>query len=95
MPTRVTKKQLTVTEAADQWEKAKRQIELQKPLLEEAAEVLKQHFEKTGRKTYRDRIALSESTRVVLDQDKLRPFLGKRLPEFQKRVPVKSLSLLK
>lgn len=92
---RVTKKKLTVAQAADQWEGAKRTIDKQKPLLDEAAEVLKEHFAKTGRHTYKDRIAYSESSRLSLDQGKVKTFLGRRLGEFQKRVPTRSLSLLK
>ena len=95
--TRVTKRKLTLSEAADQWEAAKREIDRCKPLLEEAAPVLLAHFEKTGRSTYRDRIALTVgSARLVLDQAKVREFLGERLAEFQKRTePSRSLSLLK
>lgn len=96
-PAGVTKKALTLAEAADQYEKATRIIDENKPLREEAAEVLLSHFEKTGRSTYKDRIALTiGSARLVLDQAKVRAFLGKRLPEFQKRTtPSRSLTLLK
>jgi hypothetical protein len=86
---------LTLTEAADQWEDAKREIDRLKPLLEEAAEVLVRHFEKTGRRTYRDRIAFTISSRLVLEQGKVRVFLASRLPEFQRRSEVRSLSLLR
>lgn len=92
---RVTKKKLTLAQAADQWETAKREMDRLKPQLEEAAAVLKDHFERTGRSTYKDRIACSTSTRLVLVQAKVREFLGARLSEFQERVPVKSLTLLK
>jgi hypothetical protein len=94
--TTVTKKKLTVAEAADQWEGAKRELDRLKPVLEEAAEVLKEHFERTGRASYKDRIAyVTTAGRLVLDQEKIRAVLGKRLGEFQKRTkPSKSLSLL-
>ncbi len=94
---RVSKRRLTLTEAAEQWEKAKREIDRAKPLLEEAAPILLEHFEKTGRSTYRDRIALTVgSARLVLDQAKVREFLGDRLSQFQKRTePSRSLTLLK
>lgn len=92
----VTKKKLTVAQAAEQWETAKRQIDELKPQLEEAAAVLFEHFDKSGRSTYKDRIALiTTAPRLVLDQAKVREFLGKRLGEFQKRTkPSRSLSLL-
>lgn len=93
--TRVKKKKLTLGEAADQFEHARRERERLKPLEEEAAAILKEHFEKTGRSTYKDRIALSTSSRNLLDQAKVREFLGERLGDFQKRTIVKSLSLLK
>lgn len=92
---RVTKKKLSLTEAADQWEAAKRKMDEQKPLLEEAAAVLKAHFEKTGRSTYKDRIAYATSSRLLLDQTKVREFLGAKLSDFQKRVSTTSLTLLK
>jgi len=93
----VTKSKLTLAEAADQWEHAKRAIAQQQALLDEAAPVLLAHFERTGKSTYRDRIAVTtRGGSLVLDQPKVREFLGARLPEFQKRTePSKSLSLLK
>lgn len=94
---RVTKRALTLAQAADQWETAKRRIEVEKALLDEAAPVLLDHFEKTGRSTYKDRIAVVlGSPKLVLDQTAVREFLGQRLGEFQKRTePSRSLSLLK
>jgi hypothetical protein len=67
-----------------------------KPQLEEARAVLLEHFEKTGRTTYKGKIALvTGAAKLVLDQAKVREFLGKRLGEFQKRTePSKSLTLL-
>lgn len=93
-PSRVTKKKLTVAEAADQFERCKKKMGELKPQLEEAEEVLKEHFERTGRSTYKDRIALSTSTRTVLDQAKVRAYFGKKLGDFQKTIKIKSLSLL-
>lgn len=94
---RISKRKLTLAEAADQWENSKREIDRLKPLLEEAAPVLLEHFERTGKSTYRDRIAcIMGSPRLILDQAKVREFLGQRLGEFQKRTePGRSLSLLK
>jgi hypothetical protein len=95
-PSRVSKRSLTLTEAADQWEDAKREIERLKPLLDEAGAVLLNHFDKTGRSSYRGRIVLTFGpSRLVLDQAKVREFLADRLPQFQKRTePSRSLSLL-
>ena len=84
-PRTLQKRKLTLAEAADQWEKAKRETARQKALLDEAAPVLLSHFEKTGRSTYKDRIAREPTGgSLVLDQPKVREFLGKRLVDFQK-----------
>jgi uncharacterized membrane-anchored protein YhcB (DUF1043 family) len=93
---RVTKRKLTVAEAAEQWASCKRQMDELKPQLEEAAAVMLEHFEKTGRSTYKDMIALVITpSKLILDQPKVREFLGKRLAEFQKRTKAsKSLTLL-
>jgi hypothetical protein len=94
---RVQKRKLTLAEAATQWEDARREMDRLKPLLEEAAPVLLAHFERTGRSTYRDRIALTlGASKLVLNQAKVREFLGEKLSQFQKRTePSRSLSLLK
>lgn len=96
MPATLTKKKLTLAQAAEQWERSKRDIESAKPLLEEAAEVLHAHFAKTGRTTYSDRIALVTTPgRLILDQPKVRAFFGAKLKSFQKRTaPSQSLTLL-
>src|SRR4051812_3191605 len=91
---RVTKKKLTVAEAAEQWENAKREIDRLKPELEEAKAVLIEHFEKTGKNSYRNRIGLTIGSRLVLDQTAVREYLGKQLDRFQKRISTKSLTLL-
>jgi hypothetical protein len=92
----VQKKPLTVAQAAEQWAAATGEIERQKALIGEAAPVLVKHFEKTGRRTYKDLIAYVQApARTILDQPKVKEFLGARLPEFQKRsTPKPSLSLL-
>jgi hypothetical protein len=92
----VTKKKLTVAEAAEQWASCKRQMDELKPQIEEAAAVMLEHFEKTGRSQYKGMIAIvTNAGRLVLDQTKVREFLGKRLGEFQKRTnPSTSLTLL-
>lgn len=95
MKVATAERRMTLAEAADQWEDTKRKIDELKPQLEQAAEVLKEHFKKTGRNTYKDRISYSEGSRVVLDQEKVRAYLGKKLGTFQKRIKTSSLSLLK
>jgi hypothetical protein len=94
---RVTKRDLTLAEAAEQWEAADREIERLTALRKEAAPVLLKHFEKTGRISYKNRIALRQGAdRTVLDQDAVKAFLGERVPEFQTRVtPKPSLTRMK
>lgn len=97
MPTtRIRKRKLTLAEAADQWENAKREIERCRPLLDEAAPVLLEHFERTGKSSYRGRIALTTGpSKLVLDQQAVRQYLGEKFSDFQKRTsPSKSLTLL-
>lgn len=86
MPGALQKTKLTVAQAAEQWEKAKRELERQEPLLEEAAAVLHAHFERTGRATYKDRIARQRTGgQLYLDQQALKQYLGAKFNEFQKR----------
>lgn len=93
---RVTKKKLTLAEAAKQWEDAKRAIEEAKPLLDEAAPIVIAHLEKTGRSKYKDRIGLTfPPARQILDQTAVREFLGPKVKDFLKRTtPKPSLTLL-
>lgn len=80
------KRTLTLAEAATQWERAKLEIERQKPLLEEAAAVLLKHFERTGNPGYKNRIGWKwNGGSLILDQAKVRAFLGAKLGEFQRR----------
>lgn len=91
---RVTKRALTVPEAADQFERVEKELAKLKSQREEAVAVLKRHFEKTGRSTYKDRIAYSETSSLILDQPKVREYLGRQLAKFQKRVTRRSVTLL-
>jgi len=93
---RLTKKKLTVAEAAEQWVEADREIARLSALRKEAAPVLLEHFRKTGRRTYKDMIALKESpVRTVLDTDAIKEYLGAQIERFQKRTtPNPSLSRL-
>jgi hypothetical protein len=86
---------MTVAEAAKLWEESKREAERIKPELERAAEVLKQHFRKTGRTGYRGKIGYAKTTRLQLDNAAVKAELGDRLGDFQRRVEIEQLSLLK
>ena len=84
-PTETTRK-LTVTQAIDQYESATRAIEGLTGLRDEAKRVLLEHAEKTGKRTFKDRIAVVRSGgSLILDQRKVRDELGARLPDFQTR----------
>lgn len=85
-PGEIRKRRLSAAQAADQWENSTREMARHKALREEAAEVLIPHLARTVSKVYKDRIRLVVTTgNLVLDQEKVRAFLGKRLPKFQKR----------
>jgi hypothetical protein len=86
---------MNVTEAAKVWEDAKREIDRLKPELEQAAEILKAHFRGNKKRDFRGRIGYAVSTRLSLDTAKVKAELGDRLPDFQKRVDIEQLSLLK
>jgi hypothetical protein len=87
---------LTVAQAADQWEHADREIERLEAERDAAKPVLLDYFERTGRRSYKDRIALRQgSDRTILDQGAVKTFLGDQLARFQKRVtPRPSLTRL-
>lgn len=92
---RLTKKELTLTEAVAQWKDAKRAIDEAKPLLEEAAPIILEYL--LGKKLNKYRgIGLSySSAKLILDQPKIREYLGSSLKDFQKRTtPSPSLTLL-
>lgn len=95
----ISARKLTLAEAADQWEHAKREIDRLMPQLKEAASVLLEHFERTGRLTYKGRIGLTiGAARLILDQGKVTKYLSSLglLEDYQKRsTPSRSLTLLK
>lgn len=83
-PARAAVKKLTLTDAVDQWERTTLAMEGLKGLRDEAAKVLLAHAEKTGKRAYKDRIAVVQSGgSVVLDQAKVREYLGAKLSDFQ------------
>lgn len=92
---RVTKKELTLTQAVAQWKDARRAIDEAKALLEEAAPIVLAYMLKKKLSKYRG-IGLSYSTaRLILDQPKVREYLGAQLKDFQtKTKPKASLTLL-
>ena len=96
-PGEVTKRKLTIAEAADEWEFT--EVELRKlaakaaPLKarhQAAEEVLLAHFDRTGNATYKGRISWHWTTpRRILDQPKIRTFLGPKLAEFETKTEPK------
>lgn len=79
----VTKRKLTLAQAAEQWTAAKAEQARQKALMDEAAEVLLDYFDRTGRASYKQIGWTRTGGSLVLDQAKVRAFLGARLREFQ------------
>lgn len=86
---------MTVAQAAAQWLKAKRVIAREEPKLKAAAEVLKAHFRKNGKRDYKGEIGYAVSVQRRLDQEKVKQHLGEDLHKFQKTINVEQLSLLK
>lgn len=85
-PTALQAPKLTIAAAIEQYERTTLAIEGLKPLQSQAAKVLLAHAVKTGRRTFKDRIAVVASGgSVVLDQAKVRDYLGERLADFQTR----------
>jgi hypothetical protein len=88
---------VTVTEAARIWTAEKKRRAESGPAFEEAERILREHFRTTGRSEYASkagRIGYARSIRKVLDSAKVKAFLGKRLPDYQRESEVESLSLL-
>jgi hypothetical protein len=81
----------------DQWAETTLAIEGLTILRKEAAAVLLANAERTGRRTFKDRIAVVQTGgALVLDQGKVREYLGAALADFQVRTKLGwSLKLLK
>jgi hypothetical protein len=96
-PRALRKRKLTIAQAVDQWCETTRAIEGLKGLREEAAKVLLENAERTGRRTFKDRIAVVQTGgSLVLDQAKVREYLGEKLADFQTRTKLGwTLKLLK
>lgn len=96
---RVTKRELSRSEAAEQFISATRELALQKARVAEAAAVLLPFLQSKrpspdGQRRYKGVRLKWSSSSTVLDQPKVKAFLGERLPEFQRRTePAPGLEL--
>jgi hypothetical protein len=96
-PKRLQKRKLTLPEAADQYERADdaliklgEKVATLEAERDEAEEVLLAHFDKTENAHYRHRIGWEWTpTRLILDQAKVKKFLGEQLRKYQKRTESK------
>lgn len=90
-------RKLTIADAIEQWERTTLAIDGLTVLRKEAADVLLAHAAKTGRRTFKDRIAVvATGGSLILDQAKVKAELGARLVDFQTRTKLGcSLKLLK
>jgi len=82
------KRKLTLAKAVAQWLETERAIQGLKPLRDEAAAVILENAERTGRRVYgAGKIAVEQTGgSLVLDQPAVREYLGpQRLSEFMKR----------
>jgi hypothetical protein len=87
---------MSVAEAAQVYEDAKRRIDHEKSRLEASSEVLKEYFRKRpSKRDYRGRIGFAVGTRRILDNDKVKAELGDKLDSFKKTIKTETLSLLK
>jgi hypothetical protein len=85
---------VNVTEAAEIWERCKRQREQIDPQMEAAADVLKAYFQKTG-KNKRGKIGYACTSYRSLDTKAVKEYLGEDVQKFEMRRTRETLSLLK
>lgn len=85
---------MKLAEAADVFLEEDRRYREAKARRDVAADMLKDHFRKTGRRTYKGKIAYSVGTQTRLDTAKVKVELYERLDEFQKTVTVETVSAL-
>jgi hypothetical protein len=83
--TEISKTKLTLTQAEEQWVTAKTEIARHEALRDEAAAVLLGHFEKTGKPSFKRVGWKWNGGQLILDQPKVREFLGDKLSRYQKR----------
>jgi hypothetical protein len=87
---------MSVAQAAQVFEDAKRRMDEEKSRLEASSAVLKDYFRKRpDKRDYRGRIGFSVGSRRILDNEKVKQELGERLDDFKKTVTTETLSLLK
>jgi hypothetical protein len=95
MPTATVTPKLTLAQAAAQWTSATEIIDEQKLLRDQAAKVLLEHFEKTGNPSYKRVGWRMTAASTILDQAKVKDYLGDKLSDFQRKtVPSMVLQLL-
>jgi hypothetical protein len=83
-PGDIVKKDLTVAQAEEQWIKADDRMAKDKVLKEEAAAILQAHLEKKGIARYKRVELVTAKASRVLDQAKVKQFLGKKIDRFMK-----------
>lgn len=89
------RRHVTVTEAAQVWEQAKRDERDAKTRLEAAGEVLKEYFRaRPNKRDWKGRIGFGVKSRRQLDTKAVRAELGDRAADFEKVVTWEELSLL-
>jgi urease gamma subunit len=77
---------LSLTQAVEIWTASQRSMDGLKLVRDEAAVVVLAHAKRTGRRTYKDQIAVTETGgTLILDQRSVRELLGARLQDFQTR----------
>lgn len=79
---------LTLAQAAGQWLEARADEAAAKARKDQAADILKAHFDKTGRTSYKGIIGLTVQEAQVLDTEKLTAHHGDSISRF-KRTTVK------
>lgn len=84
-PGEIVERKYTLGEAADAWLAADDAERAAKAIKKKTAAIVQPHLLKTGKKSFKGIRLKGTGGGWVLDTDKVKTFLGKRLPEFQKR----------
>lgn len=90
-------KKMTLGEAIERWAETTRAIEGLQLVRKQAEEILLEHAQRTGRRSFKDLIAVVQTGgSYVLDQPRVKEFLGERVSEFMKKTKLGlSLKLLR